>query len=1156
MSVALKLKAVKIGVRVTALPAIDPGKGRKELLAPIGASIAQIVSMALVPASEDVLERTIVTLVTPAGEMPVDRAVWHKVKPLRTAHVVIRVAPGTGAEAALLTLATKALATSIGGSLATQLGLGALGQALLTGALAAVGGLLVNLLTAKDEKEEKPVYAITGWRNEVAPNAPVPELFGRQRVAPRHASMPYMDVVGDDIYAVTNLLWGYGPQVIGPLKIGDTPIGKFPDIQVEHRQGYLSDEDLTIYSSQVLEKRDGSELKRGESDSDDDVAVERAIPSDCVGARIIMLWRSGLYHTAEDGGRGTQWTGLRLQHRLIGSETWELVKEFWFDEMKSQPFYRAHTWLFPTRGNYEFRLVRTSKNEDPSRNIDHCQLFAYQGFRPEYVFNFAKPIAVSSIKAKGSDKLNGTIDEINAVNEAIKPDWDGSAWVERVTRRPSSAMVALLRGPSNPRPSRDDQIDWQSFEAWAEFCDEKNLHYDRYHDFEGSFEEAKNAIQAAGRAAVFKQGGKWTVVIDRPSTKIIGHINPRNSQNFKTTATYLTRPPQAVRVEFLDETNDYQAAERLIPWPPAARFATRAEMEANLDFAPGRRVEVYADPVVGNNAYYEKVGKRGTGSWQLASFDFTEKWQLPGKTNPDEIWIECRRLMYEKMYRFASHSATQRGTVRVATKGDHLMASHDVLRTAMYSGRVRQVVGQRIVIDAFFKQEEGVPHAIRFRHHADNDDVIGESILRPVQAFTGESKAVTLMGTGPVPAPGDLVQFGPSARDGRQVILVGAQPGNGNSAVLHMVPAAPEIDRRTDEEVPPPWSGRVGGPVSIVNTPPGTPIVTAVRSGYSGTRNPNGLRIWLTGAPGGLVTVDDFQIRHRKVGETVWQGPASAAAASGSVEVTGYLAGDAIELQPRAVSIYAIPSEWGATVTHTIGQDDAGQTLAVSASTVGTFNLGGVLFSLEGDPEDNNLRKVACHRRPAGAVWDPASVPFKVVELVGGAAKKVRDGAKRVSLYADPDFNTPGLHSVTGNFAVANGQATKTATTASSRLYQTLGAAPATGSAIRMAAIVSATNDTDSFGFFLRNDVATAADAGTMSPSTGTGLRRGRINVTAARTLLGVTTSATRTITIEAMAGFVEQAGDLAAGDYIYRFVSLNEDDRAGAYSEITVSIV
>src|SRR5690606_23221521 len=99
-------------------------------------------------------------------------------------------------------------------------------------------------------------------------------------------------------------------------------------------------------------------------------------------------------------------------------------------------------------------------------------------------------------------------------------------------------------------------------------------------------------------------------------------------------------PPDAFRVKFLDETAGSAPAERLVPWP----------------------------------------GHEG-------SIDLTESIEMPGKTDPAEIYIETRRRMYELLHRPDTFTAIQDGAARVATRGDQVMGSFDVIARSQVAAR-------------------------------------------------------------------------------------------------------------------------------------------------------------------------------------------------------------------------------------------------------------------------------------------------------------------------------------------------------------------------------------------------------------------------------------------------------------------------------------
>ena len=64
---------------------------------------------------------------------------------------------------------------------------------------------------------------------------------------------------------------------------------------------------------------------------------------------------------------------------------------------------------------------------------------------------------------------------------------------------------------------------------------------------------------------------------------------------------------------------------------------------------------------------------------------------MPGLTAAATVWREGLRRFHAAEYRPDVFEATQAGAVRVATRGDTLALSHDVLSRTQWAGRVRAV---------------------------------------------------------------------------------------------------------------------------------------------------------------------------------------------------------------------------------------------------------------------------------------------------------------------------------------------------------------------------------------------------------------------------------------------------------------------------------
>ena len=69
-------------------------------------------------------------------------------------------------------------------------------------------------------------------------------------------------------------------------------------------------------------------------------------------------------------------------------------------------------------------------------------------------------LAVTAMRIKATDQLNGVVDKFNGVVEAIIPDWNGKEWADAKTSNPASIYRHILQGNANARPVEDERIDF------------------------------------------------------------------------------------------------------------------------------------------------------------------------------------------------------------------------------------------------------------------------------------------------------------------------------------------------------------------------------------------------------------------------------------------------------------------------------------------------------------------------------------------------------------------------------------------------------------------------------------------------------------------------------------------------------------------------
>ncbi|WP_323010044.1 phage tail protein [Paracoccus sp. (in: a-proteobacteria)] len=616
-------------IPVLAASQFDPGAGRVELILPVGLTVAQIVRQALPGATAEDLKRIRVALVSPAGSSIIAPALWHAVRPKPGARVVIRLVPGKGALRAVLSVVVAIAAVALAYYFAPALA-GALGWGASTAAIGAamgvigmgvnlIGNLLINALVPPvkpDTEKVRNTYSISGWRNRLDPDGAVPFVLGGLRYAPPFAARPYTEIVGDWQYVRCIFLFGEGRLNLSDFRIGDTPLSEFDEVQTEIRKGLADDLPCGLYPQQIVEETVGVDLVRPLPRDDRGEVIEgqparetpitRTTGSDAKSASIILAFPAGLIQFTDDGNRHTVTVRIRVEQCRAGSGDWQAVTTLNISAKRQEAFYRQRTWALPARGRWDIRLTMLTDETEDSKVQQRTAWAALQTIRPEYPIAYDRPLTLVSVRVKATHQLSGALDNFTALASWICPDWnhETGTWVTRATSNPASLYRLVLQHPSNPKAVPNGGIDLQQLQDWHDFCRLKGLAYNRVLDQSGtSLRDVLTEIAAAGRATPRHDGLKWGVVIDRPSELIVDHVSPRNSWNFSCRRVYAERPHGFI-VRFQDETDDFKENQRVIPWP----------------------------------------GHEG-------SIDLTEMLDLPGITNPDIIFREATRRMYEAMLR-------------------------------------------------------------------------------------------------------------------------------------------------------------------------------------------------------------------------------------------------------------------------------------------------------------------------------------------------------------------------------------------------------------------------------------------------------------------------------------------------------------------------
>jgi len=376
--------------------------------------------------------------------------------------------------------------------------------------------------------------------------------------------------------------------------------------------------------------------------------------------------------------------------------------------------------------------------------------------------------------------------------------------------------------------------------------------------------------------------------------------------------------------------------------------------------------------------------------------------------------------MYELIHRADSFTAMQDGAIRVATRGDLVMGSFDVLDRLQVAARVTAVIGNLVELDEEVTGKAGLDYALRFRTGVTSANTIGTSTVRPVAVSTTPGRAVRLTGAGAVPRIGDTVHFGPSTKESIALRVRGIEAGEDFSAKLLMVAAAPQIDDLTDAEVPPVWDGRVGEIVSLAEIAPATPSITAITS--ASTPSDSIIEILLRSGRGSAAAVTSFEVDHRPTGGS-WT-TRTIPVAEGAAHIEGYAYGTAVEIRARSIAS-GLASDDTSTVTYVVGSGDAAIPPALDdngITIVGGYGNTAITFVTGAD---TTTALVQLYRVPAGEVLDrEAHRAGAPIDTKPRTTFNYNDGDRtRSNLLKDAEFNSGSPWAIGAGWAVTGGKA-------------------------------------------------------------------------------------------------------------------------------------
>lgn len=868
------------------LPAVatvapDPFSTHKRVLVvDEGKTLADIVRGCSI--SERAAQRTSITI----DGFQIHRDYWHVTRPKNGTSVIVRVVPGKDAARSILTFAVFVAAFYVVGPWAVSISgvTGPLAAKAVYLAAAAgtyiAGSLLVNALIPLPKPkfpasgEVSQALSVAAPSNRLEPFAAMPEVLGFMRVYPPYAAYPYTEIIGDAHYLRALFVVGYCDLEITDIKLGETPITEYTDVDVQIRQ--LSTDPMPfLFTNSVIENSYNIKLTTAYAYSSFVTAT------DSNEGIIDYAFPNGLGWAGRDGSYGpvTVIVALRYRDADVGGAWTDLPAWTHYANVQSTLRYGRRI-QFPYAGRWEVEIARTT-DDQPSNynNLSYWMDDVYvTGFRS---VRYRDPVshpnaALIAIRIKATDQLAGAIQNLNCMARKRARHWNGSSWAVATTNNPSAMFRHVLQGNANAKPLADSRIDLPKLQAWSDYCVANGFTFNMYRDFKSTVWDTLADICAAGRARPAMIDGKWTVVYDEQPALPVQHFTPRNSWGLTATRIYLDMP-HAFRVRFVNEMEGYKSDERIV---------------------------------------YDN----GYDSSNATRFEAIE---FPGATNPNSIWKHARYNI--AVARLRPEVLTWNADIEniVCTQGDWVKVAHDVILVGLASARIKSLTGDltnvtHIEVDETLPMETGVSYAVRIRHA---DGSSSEHAL--VNPGTGEYTTVefaTPIPNANAPSTGDLVMYGESGLEAIDIIVDSIVPGPDLTAQIQGFPLSPAVYSAD--------TGTIPSHQTFISYSPGsrTPILetqnirsdeTVMIRGSDGT-----LQIRML-VPLPIVNHDSINgviVQYRDNTSTDAPWVSLPVLGTDSREVSIYDVIEGVEYQVRARYLLSAgePGPWSAIVTHTV----------------------------------------------------------------------------------------------------------------------------------------------------------------------------------------------------------------------------------------------
>lgn len=745
-----------------------------------------------------------------------------------------------------------------------------------------IGTLAINALfpppamsfdSSTGAASESATYGFNKQSNTATPYGAIPRVYGRLKLFPVLAAVPYIVSKGDTQYLYQIFTAGYGPLKIEDLRIGDNPLSTYQGVEYYIHQSLTSGDQLQIVKFDTWQDPYSIYLKKG-------VIATAETTDDADSAWIDIQFAQGLcWISSTSGSRNTQSVEFSIKCREVGSGTWQNMTDFnasvegnanvKVDVVRKEwtqisDVYTAENPNFPTvselpdsssRANNEkvtktwyeggdewnsgttyFQDYENHYELAGTSNIIHVEATTQKPFYTTVKLNFPK---------RGKYEVQVIRQTDDREDQTTNPSYD-------------KAYFACLTSVKNVAPIRPDKP-ISVVELKIKATEQLNGQISNFNFiatsmlpvYDGnswSLRETRNPAWAyldvmRGEGAKRKMPDErldlpafldWARWCDQPA------LNAPNE------------PRACCDLQFASQTTAWEALKTIASTGYAAPADNAGKFSITIDrlrdspvqlFTPRNIIafsgemnyhiqphalrmqftptnETVQDEVVVFDDGYSADGAGGT---KVATIYETVK--LVGITRPTQAYVLGRRAIAQGRLRIETFSLTCDAENLLAGRGSWVRVAHDVPKLAAGWGKVIQANGRQIVIDEDFALTTGTIYAKIRRADGSQADATLTNVY--------ENRATISASV----AEGDLIVYGELQQVTLDCLVKSVKPAEDLKAALELTPYAPEIYRAEVDPIPPynkngtHWTGGgKGGATGGNTTTPG--MVTNLLGSY------------------------------------------------------------------------------------------------------------------------------------------------------------------------------------------------------------------------------------------------------------------------------------------------------------------------------------